>query len=373
MLTVLSSASARPNFVKLAAVHHALAARKDVRHLIVHTGQHYDPLFSDIFFKQLSIPLPDKNLGIKGGLDRETIIDMTACAMAPVIEELRPDLVLVYGDVNGAVGAARATKNIGIRLGHVEAGLRSFDASMPEEVNRIEIDRIADILFVSEESGMRNLKDEKISGQAHLVGNTMIDTLVRMMPMIEKEGLPKGIPDRFAVVTLHRPSNVDRAEDLERNLRFLVDLSLKCPLVLPLHRRTQEKIRRFNLSKYLVPSIIVLEPLGYIEFLALIRRASFILTDSGGIQEEAAFLRKKCFTLRLNTERPCTVKSGSNTLIDLTKDADRQVILNFASSSDVATVIVPELWDGRTGERIADRVRYQGQGEGQGVLLEQRT
>jgi UDP-N-acetylglucosamine 2-epimerase (non-hydrolysing) len=352
MLTVLSSASARPNFVKLAAVHHALAARADVRHLIVHTGQHYDPLFSDVFFQELQIPAPTRNLGIKGGFDRETVIDLTACAMTPVLEELQPDIVLVYGDVNGAVGAARAAKTIGIKLGHIEAGLRSFDTSMPEELNRIEIDRLSDVLFVSEESGMRNIVSEKLTGQAHLVGNTMIDTLVRMQPAIDRSAVPPNLPPRFAIATLHRPGNVDRPEDLERNLRFFGELSKRCPIVLPIHRRTQENIRRFNLGS-LPSSITVLEPLGYIEFLSLIRRSAFILTDSGGIQEEATFLRKKCFTLRLNTERPSTVESGSNTLIDLNKESDRHAVLSFASSPDVPSVIVPPLWDGKAGERIA--------------------
>lgn len=356
MLTVLSSASARPNFVKLAAMHHAIAARKDVRHLIVHTGQHYDPVFSDVFFRELGIPTPTRNLGIKGGFDRETVIDLTACAMTPVLEELQPDIILVYGDVNGAVGAARAAKTIGIPLGHVEAGLRSFDDSMPEERNRIEIDQLSDVLFVSEESGMRNIVNEKLTGQAHLVGNTMIDTLVRMQTAIDRAAVPPNLPGRFAIATLHRPANVDRAEDLKRNLTFLAELSKYCPVVLPLHRRTQENIRRFNLSDSLPSSIILLEPLGYIEFLALVRRSAFILTDSGGIQEEATFLRKKCFTLRLNTERPSTLENGSNTLIDLTKEADRKTVLDFASAPRDPVVIIPPLWDGKAGERIVNRL-----------------
>ncbi|MDD5054964.1 MAG: UDP-N-acetylglucosamine 2-epimerase (non-hydrolyzing) [Candidatus Peribacteraceae bacterium] len=352
MLTILSSASARPNFVKLAAVHHAIAAREDMRHLIVHTGQHYDPLFSDVFFQELNIPAPTRNLGIKGGFDRETVIDLTACAMTSVLEELQPDIVLVYGDVNGAVGAARAARTIGITLGHVEAGLRSFDTSMPEELNRIEIDQLSDVLFVSEESGMRNMKNEQLRGTAHLVGNTMIDTLVRMQPAIDRAAVPPHLPRRFAIATLHRPSNVDRPEDLERNLRFIAEVSTRCPVVLPLHRRTQQNIRRFDLSACLVPSVTVIDPLGYIEFLALIKRASFILTDSGGMQEEATFLRKKCFTLRLNTERPSTIESGSNTLIDLTKGTDRTTVLDFAAASGDPAVIVPPLWDGKAGERI---------------------
>jgi UDP-N-acetylglucosamine 2-epimerase (non-hydrolysing) len=352
MMQLLSVCSARPNFVKLAAVHHEIVTHPDVRHIIVHTGQHYDPLFSDIFFQELKIPVPDANLGIKGGADREAVITATQEAMMPVLREKRPDIVLVYGDVNGAVGAARAAHALGIRLGHVEAGLRSFDSTMPEELNRIEIDRFADLLLVSEESGMKHLKEEGVKGKAVLVGNTMIDTLFRMRPLIEKAPFPAGLPTKFGIVTLHRPSNVDDKEMLAMNLRFLAELAAVCPLVLPLHRRTRANIDTLGLQTLLSPAIRIFEPLGYIEFLSLLTHSSFILTDSGGIQEEATFLKKKCFTLRLNTERPSTVGSGSNTLIDLSRSADRDQILTFAAVPDAVSVRVPALWDGKAGERI---------------------
>ncbi len=352
MITILSSASARPNFVKLAAVDSALRAHTDMRHVIVHTGQHYDPLFSDIFFQELRISAPEANLGIKGGADREAVIAATQTAMMSILKEKRPDIVLVYGDVNGAVGAARAAHALGIRLGHVEAGLRSFDPTMPEELNRIEIDGLADLLLVSEESGMKHLEEEGVKGKAVLVGNTMIDTLFRMRPLIEKAPIPAGLPSRFGIVTLHRPSNVDDKEALATNLRFLAELAASCPLVLPLHRRTRANIDAFGLQSLVSPAIRLLEPLGYIEFLSLLTHSSFILTDSGGIQEEATFLRKKCFTLRLNTERPSTVESGSNTLIDLRRPADRKQVLDFAAAPGTFSVRVPSLWDGKAGERI---------------------
>lgn len=352
MITILSSASARPNFVKLAAVHHALAKREGAKHMIVHTGQHYDPLLSDIFFKQLQIPEPDENLGVKGGANREETIVLTAEAMKPVLKLARPDIVLVYGDVNGAVGAARAAADVGIRIGHVEAGLRSFDTDMPEELNRMEIDKLADELFVSEQSGVDHLNKEGAKGRVSFVGNTMIDTLIRMRPSIDAARLPFELPERYAVATLHRPSNVDSKEALERNIAFLSEVSEKCPLILPLHRRTQAALAAHGLK--LGDRIQAIEPLGYLEFLRLVSPAEFILTDSGGIQEEAAFLQKRCFTLRRNTERPATVRSGSNMLIDPEQSSDREIVLAFAAHSSSVTVKVPEKWDGKAGERIAD-------------------
>lgn len=350
-MTILSSASARPNFVKLAAVHHALLKHDGVKHMIVHTGQHYDPLFSDIFFQQLDISEPDQNLGVKGGANREETIQMTCDAMMPVLKIARPNIVLVYGDVNGAVGAARAAAELGIKIGHVEAGLRSFDTDMPEELNRMEIDMLADELFVSEQSGMDHLAKEGAKGRVHFVGNTMIDTLVRMLPAIDAVRLPFALPERFAVATLHRPSNVDTKEALQSNIAFLSDIAAVCPLILPLHRRTQAALKQHGLS--LGQGIQVIEPLGYIEFLRLVSSAHFILTDSGGIQEEAAFLQKRCFTLRRNTERPATVLSGSNLLIDPTLDTDRQAVLAYASNASRISVTIPEKWDGKAGERIA--------------------
>jgi UDP-N-acetylglucosamine 2-epimerase (non-hydrolysing) len=347
-MKILSSASARPNFVKLAAVHHALAKKKGVEHVIVHTGQHYDPLLSDIFFEQLNIPMPKHNLGIKGGSDREAVIAETAKAFEEVLEKEKPDSVLVYGDVNGAVGAARAAKKLGIRLGHVEAGLRSFDKEMPEELNRIEIDQIADELFTTEKSAEENIKEEGLKGEVRFVGNTMIDTLVSLLPLIAKEKIDQS--EKFVVATIHRPSNVDNPEYLRSVLELLVE-TVRMKVVLPVHPRTRHNIESSNMH---VPAgIKLVEPLGYIQFLALCSHAQFIITDSGGIQEEAVILGKKCFTLRRNTERPSTIQSGSNDLIDLTKESDRKKISEFEKSPHVS-ITVPELWDGKAGERIAD-------------------
>ncbi len=352
-MKLMSICSARPNFVKLAAVHHAFAALKQPgdKHVIVHTGQHYDPLFSDIFFEQLKIPKPDENLGVHGGTREETI-ENTTKELLPQLEKHKPDLLVVYGDVNGALGAALAAQQLGIKLAHVEAGLRSFDMTMPEEVNRIGIDKIADLLFVSEQAGVNNLHKEKAHGKILLAGNTMIDTLVRMMPLIDKQKLPAGVPDRFGIVTLHRPSNVDTAESLKSNLKFLAEISEYLPLILPLHHRTRTSLEKFGLRNAVPRGVHIIEPMGYIPFLALVKESAFVLTDSGGIQEEATFLHKRCFTLRRNTERPSTVESGSNQLIDPEKPSDCAQVVAFARHPRAPMVRIPPLWDGKAGERI---------------------
>ncbi len=358
MKTIVSVCSARPNFVKVAAVHHALAAHAaDFRHVIVHTGQHYDPLFSDIFFEQLLIPLPDYNLGIHGGT-REELLAATELACSNIFPVIQPYLVLVYGDVNGALAGARAAKKCGYTLGHVEAGLRSYDSSMPEELNRIEIDTLADILFCSEGAGVEHLKEEGVSGAIHLVGNTMIDTLIRMMPLIDAAPLPIDISAPFAVATLHRPSNVDHPETLREVLSFFSEISRHVPLVLPAHHRLTHAITEFNLGDAVGPGIILVPPLGYVPFIRMIKESAFILTDSGGIQEEATYLQKRCFTLRRNTERPATIASGSNVLVDTATHADRSLMLAFARSIAQPAVTVPDLWDGRAGERIVEVLRH---------------
>ncbi len=351
-MRIVSVCSARPNFVKLAAVHHAIAAvGEGVEHVIVHTGQHYDPLFSDVFFEQLQIPAPQYNLGVHGGT-RDEVITRTQEAFAQILPLLKPDVVLVYGDVNGAVGAAQAAKAAGIKIAHVEAGLRSFDLSMPEEHNRIAIDQIADLLLCSEQSGLDNLQREGVEGFLHLVGNTMIDTLIRMMPFIKSESLPIALAGPFAVATLHRPSNVDSPEDLKRNLEFLAEISAHCPVILPVHHRLKAAIEQFELHSCVPSGVHLLEPLGYIPFLRLVQDAAFILTDSGGIQEEATFLRKRCFTLRTNTERPSTIESGSNVLIDVKEPEQRALVLSFAQQPTASEIQVPALWDGEAGKRI---------------------
>ncbi len=357
-MKILSVASARPNFVKLAAIDHAVRAANDptLEHVIVHTGQHYDPLFSDVFFEQLDIRLPAHNLGVHGGT-REEAIERTHAAMVPVLEAEKPDVVLVYGDVNGAVGAARAAKQLGIRLAHVEAGLRSFDNTMPEELNRVEVDGVADVLFCSEESGVRHLVQEGAKGAVHFVGNTMIDTLIRMLPRVGDAPLPPGLPESYAVATLHRPSNVDDADALKAVLGFIAEVSAKCPVVLPVHHRLKAALEKSNLEEILPKTVLLVEPQPYVSFLRLMSDARFLLTDSGGIQEEAVLLRKRCFTLRRNTERPATIAVGSNLLVDPALPRDRVAVLEFAEAPGDVGVDIPQLWDGRAGERIVGILR----------------
>ena len=358
-MKLLSVASARPNFVKLAAVDHAVRSHGGVDHVIVHTGQHYDPLLSDIFFTQLSISQPAHNLGIHGG-DRQEVVERTKEALIPVLTQEKPDCVLVYGDVNGALGAAQAAHELGIKLAHVEAGLRSGDLEMPEENNRIAIDQLADFLFCTEKSGMENLEKEGRPGKAFLVGNTMIDTLIRMGPLIAKQELPAGLPKQFGVITLHRPSNVDDAGTLRSVIEFLNEVASYTDLVLPVHHRLKNSLDKFDLRRLVSPAIHLIDAQGYLPFLKMLRDCSFILTDSGGIQEEAVLMQKRCFTLRRNTERPATLESGSNVLINPAIPGDRAYVLGFAQSTRMSLPIVaiPEFWDGKAGERILEVLKH---------------
>jgi UDP-N-acetylglucosamine 2-epimerase (non-hydrolysing) len=357
MKTILSIASARPNFVKLAAVHHAIKETfgDEVSHVIVHTGQHYDPFLSDVFFQQLKIPDPAFNLGVHGGT-REEVIEATKQELLKKLPLINPDIVFVYGDVNGALGAAEAAKEAGIPLAHIEAGLRSFDLSMPEEHNRMGIDRIANLLFCTEQSGVDHLKKEGAEGKVFLVGNTMIDTLVRMLPETGKEELPFGLPENFAVATLHRPSNVDDINGLLQIVAFLGQVDKIVPIVLPMHPRFRAVITKPDPERTTVPLLSIskpIDPLGYIAFLKLMRGSKFIITDSGGIQEEAVLLGKRCFTLRPNTERPSTIESGSNVLItDIEDSAQREAILDYAKNPIPPAIEIPAEWDGHAGERI---------------------
>ena len=357
-MKLLSVASARPNFVKLASIDHAVRTLNEpsLEHVIVHTGQHYDPLFSDVFFEELQISVPAVNLGVHGG-DRDETIEKTREAILPVLKEQKPDVVLVYGDVNGAVGAARAATELGIRIAHVEAGLRSFDNAMPEELNRIEVDRLAQVLFCTEEAGVRHLAQEGAKGSVFLVGNTMIDTLLRMLPGIRALQLPAHVKKPFGVVTLHRPSNVDDPVMLKKNLAFLGEVAERCTLLLPVHHRLQAMLDKHGLAGHVPSGLVLLPAQPYMPFLRLVMDAAFILTDSGGIQEEAVLLRKRCFTLRRNTERPVTIAVGSNILVDPSTARDREAVLEFAENPVDLQVDVPQMWDGRAGERIVEILR----------------
>ncbi len=352
-MKVLHVVGARPNFMKAAPVYRALAKRSHEQ-ILVHTGQHYDALMSDVFFKALEIPDPDESLNVGSGSHAE----QTAAIMIrlePVLLKRKPDLVLVYGDVNSTVAAALVCAKLGVRLGHVEAGLRSFDRTMPEEINRLVTDQLSDLLFTPSADGNTNLAREGVAeSKVFLVGNVMIDTLIRFLPKAEnvfpklKAELSLG---SFGLITLHRPSNVDNEADFLPLLNALDKLSRDLPLIFPVHPRTRqrwvEQLRAAN------PNLRAIDPLGYLEFLALQKHATLVITDSGGIQEETTFLGTPCFTLRENTERPITIASGTNVLIGRDWEKLEKEFRNTLNGNRKQGAR-PPLWDGKASERIAD-------------------
>lgn len=340
---------ARPNFMKVAPVLKALAAHPAVVQTLIHTGQHYDSNMSDVFLSQLGIPDPDVNLAVGSGTHaKQTAEIMTR--LEPILDEHRPDLVLVYGDVNSTVAASLVAAKMGVKIGHVEAGLRSFDRTMPEEINRLVTDHLADFLFTPSADGNANLEKEGIPREKiFLVGNVMIDSLVRLLP--SAQSLPRnGWPERYALVTLHRPANVDDSCTLKSILSSLTEVSRELAVVFPAHPRTRQRIADFGLN---AGNLKVLDPVPYLEFLALQSRATVVITDSGGIQEETTYLGVPCLTVRENTERPITVTSGTNVLVG--RSAERlRTELSTVLSGQAKKGTVPPLWDGHAGERIAD-------------------
>ncbi|HEV2395376.1 MAG TPA: UDP-N-acetylglucosamine 2-epimerase (non-hydrolyzing) [Candidatus Sulfotelmatobacter sp.] len=351
---ILHVVGARPNFMKAAPVLRALAAHSDIRQTLVHTGQHYDAAMSDVFFRQLDIPEPDRNLEVGSG----THAQQTAAIMAafePVLLDLRPDLVLVYGDVNSTLAAALVCSKLGVRVGHVEAGLRSRDRSMPEEINRLLTDQLSDLLFTPSADADENLAHEGIDkSKIHLVGNVMIDTLVRLLPRADGR-LPTNISKPYALVTLHRPSNVDDLHWLRDLLSTLSDLSQQLSIIFPVHPRTRQRLDELGFMST-NSRLLLLDPLPYIQFIGLQREAALVITDSGGIQEETTFLGVPCLTVRKNTERPITVSMGTNQVVgrDLRKlRTVAEETLQKVPAGRKTRPHVP-MWDGHTAERIAE-------------------
>ena len=354
-MKIITVAGARPNFIKIAPLYRAFKKRPDeFDHLICHTGQHFDQNMSKIFFEELEIPKPDFNLGVGSG----THADQTARIMVEfekILNREKPDLILVPGDVNSTLACSVVASKMGIRIGHVEAGLRSFDRGMPEEINRIVTDVLSDYLFVSEESGILNLKQEGVADEkVHFVGNIMIDSLVHFLPKIERSEILERLDlssGEYTLLTFHRPSNVDARHSLSRLVDMLNRLAGKTRLVFPVHPRTRKNLEEFGLRSVLSPDILLLDPIGYLEFLALTRSAKLVITDSGGIQEETTYLGVQCITVRNNTERPVTVSTGTNQLIgtDLTEvESAAEDVL----SGNIKKGEIPEYWDGQTAERI---------------------
>jgi UDP-N-acetylglucosamine 2-epimerase (non-hydrolysing) len=351
-MTVLHLVGARPNFMKVAPVHAALAAA-GVRQMLVHSGQHYDANMSDVFFQELGLPRPDVNLDVGSGSHAsQTAKIMTG--VEPVVEQIQPSWVVVYGDVNSTMAGALVCAKLGVPVAHVEAGLRSFDRSMPEEINRLVTDRLADVLYTPSEDGDRHLAAEGVPPErVACVGNVMIDTLVRLLPAAEAawDASRTRYPSRYALVTLHRPSNVDDPAALASLMAALEDIGRDLPLVFPMHPRTRARLDHMGWNAT-QSAVTIVAPLGYLEFLALQRHAVLVITDSGGVQEETTYLSIPCLTVRENTERPVTVTMGSNTLVG----HDRALLVREAraiASGVTKRSQVPPLWDGRAGTRIA--------------------
>lgn len=359
-MKILNVVGARPNFMKIAPLIRAMNARKDrIEHLLVHTGQHYDKSMSDDFFTQLGIPQPDVNLGI-GSASHAQQTAKILTAFESVLVEHNPDMVVVVGDVNSTMACALVAAKSGVKVAHVEAGLRSFDRTMPEEINRILTDALSDLLFTTEEAGNENLRREGIPREKiFFVGNVMIDTLVHCLAAMPPGPPHPGLEKKeYAVITLHRPSNVDHPEILKGMLRAFEDISKNLRLVIPLHPRTRANIERFGLSdalRTLEENAVVTGPAGYVDMLRLVKDSRMVITDSGGIQEETTYLGVPCITLRANTERPSTVTLGTNTLVGSDTGKLLRAVERVMLNSHVRGTI-PPLWDGHASERIVEHL-----------------
>ena len=352
--TILSVVGARPNFMKLAPLARQLARRRNVKHVIVHTGQHYDREMSEVFLQSLAIPRPDVNLEIGSASHAQ----QTAAIMQrfePICLRVRPDIVLVYGDVNSTLAAGLVAAKLGIHVGHVEAGLRSRDWSMPEEINRVLTDRLADLLFTPSRDAGDNLRAEGIPEErVHFVGNIMIDSLVALLPEARRHngggrgGLGHG---RYVVVTLHRPANVDDPATLRELLDALSELSEERQVLFPVHPRTRARLRALSWEP---PGerLSLLDPVPYLDMLSLVLGSDLVITDSGGLQEETSFLGIPCLTVRPNTERPITCTQGTNRLVAPRREAIRRAA-DEASGRRGRGPAAIERWDGKAAERIA--------------------
>ncbi|MDP4265889.1 MAG: UDP-N-acetylglucosamine 2-epimerase (non-hydrolyzing) [Bacteroidota bacterium] len=355
MKKVISIVGARPNFIKVAPIHKAFQKYdKTVQHLICHTGQHFDEKMSKIFFEELEMPKPHFYLGVGGGSHAEQTAKIMIEFEKVVLSE-KPDFIIVVGDVNSTMACSLVATKLGVPVAHVEAGLRSFDREMPEEINRMVTDVISNYLFVSERSGLENLKREGIDdSKIYFTGNVMIDSLIYYLPKIDKSTILKDmglVKDSYILGTFHRPSNVDSEVSLNQLVDMLNNLSATKKIVFPVHPRTMNNLIKFGIRDKISQNIIMTEPLGYIEFLALTQGASLLITDSGGIQEETTYLGVQCITVRDNTERPVTVTVGTNQLIGTNLKNVEKAAFNVLSGN-LKKGSIPELWDGKVAERI---------------------
>lgn len=349
-------AAARPNFMKIAPLYHAMAATDWCQPVLIHTGQHYDANMSDAFFQDLQMPKPDFHLNVGSGSHAEQTGGVMI-AYERIVNEHRPDWIVVVGDVNSTIACALVGAKLWIPVAHLEAGLRSGDLRMPEEVNRIVTDRLANLLWTPSMDGNENLRAEGVdASKIDLVGNIMIDSFEMMRNKIESDETAKSLglsANGYAVVTMHRPSNVDEKAVLNEIVEQIINVSEKCQLVFPVHPRTRQKLTQFGLLDKLesAKQVMVIEPLGYIQFMNLVTQSKLVITDSGGIQEETTYLGIPCLTLRENTERPITITHGTNQLIQPSV-LEREV--NNVLSDDQKRGQCPELWDGATAQRVVE-------------------
>lgn len=359
-MTIDLVAGARPNFMKLAPVFRALFSRRGIEVRIIHTGQHYDRGMNDVFFEELGIPEPDVHLDVGSG----THGAQTARILERYEQHLlasRPSATVVFGDVNSTVACALAAVKLGVPVVHVEAGLRSFDRTMPEEINRVLTDAIADLLLVSEPSGVGNLRREGVADRrVRLVGNVMIDTLLAELPAARRCGILEDLglsSDAYGLVTMHRPSNVDDPGVLQENLLVLRELSRELPLVFPVHPRTRASAERHGLGRLLEPDsrFLTVPPVSYRENIALTDGARLVITDSGGMQEEASVLGIPCLTMRANTERPITVTRGTSRLVGNDPAMIREAFCQAMEGRWPEGQAIPG-WDGRAAERVAAEI-----------------
>ncbi len=356
-MKIINIVGARPNFMKIAPLMDAYKNVPAIEPLLVHTGQHYDERMSDLFFRQLGIPEPDMNLGI-GSASHAVQTAEIMKAFEPIVLEHKPHAVLVVGDVNSTIACGMVAVKLGVKLIHVEAGLRSRDRGMPEEINRMLTDSISDLLLCSEQSGVDNLLAEGVAPErVHLVGNVMIDTLMKNRDKAEESKILDELglePGGYAALTLHRPSNVDNEEVLGSLLDAFDVIQKQMPIIFPIHPRTRKNLESGSLAGRVkdMKNLRLIDPAGYLDFLKLMASAKLVLTDSGGIQEETTILQVPCLTLRQNTERPVTNEIGSNQIVGV-KTADILAAYEQIQSGKARKPQTPPLWDGHAAERIA--------------------
>jgi len=355
-MKILNVVGARPNFMKVAPLHRAFLRHGGFASLIIHTGQHYDEKMSEVFFRQLELPPPDLHLGVGGGSHAQQTARIMI-AFEQCLVEQQPDLVLVVGDVNSTMACSLVAAKCLVPVAHIEAGLRSGDRTMPEEINRLVTDRISDLLFVTEQSGLDHLRAEGVPAEKiHFVGNVMIDSLAhfreRARRVLVLEELKLRSQD-YLFMTMHRPVNVDSREGLAEVLSLLARLTDRIKVVFPMHPRILKRMQEFGFAARLeaLPNLLAMEPVGYLECLKLMENAAVVITDSGGIQEETTYLRVPCLTLRETTERPITIELGTNELLSLDAELVFERVMKILAG-DVRPGRIPPLWDGHAAERI---------------------